>query len=515
MFIDYLDRGMTVGPDMPCVVDASGSTRFTHREVAELSHRVAVALAADGIGTGSKVAVHSPNDVSALICVLGVFRAGATWVALNPKSTTDELADLLNLVKCDFLFFHDDFAKQAAEVMAKAPSVAKSVRFAGGGCDDSEWMAPEGSRAERVAAGPDDVAMIMGTSGTTGRAKAVPITNRQYLTMSLAFNAHLKEPEPPRYLLATPMTHAAGVSAWPVIAEGGCIVVHDGVDAAEIFASIGRHRVTRLFLPPTAIYTLLAHPDVRSTDFGSLRHFIYAAAPMSADKLVESMEVFGPVMTQTFGQAEAPMICTCMTPQEHLEALGNPAKRVRLKSCGRPSLVTTVAIMDDAGNLLGAHERGEIVVRGDLVMHEYWGDPEATREITRPGGWHGTGDIGYRDQDGFVYIVDRKKDLIITGGFNVYPSEVERVVWSLPAVLDCAVIGVPDAKWGEAVTAVVELKEGARLTAEEVTALCRSELGPVKTPKAVLFRSLPRSSNGKVLRRALRDEYWAGQDRLV
>ena len=498
---------------MPCVTDATGATGFTHSEAADLSHRVAVALAAHGIGTGSRVAVYSPNDVDALICVLGIFRAGAIWVALNPKSTISEQADLLNLIECDFLFYHDVFAPQAKDLITRVPQIAGSARF-GGDSGFRQWMAPEGSRAEQTTGGPDDVAMIMGTSGTTGRAKAVPITNRQYLTMSLAFNAHLAEPEPPRYLLATPMTHAAGVSAWPVIAEGGCVIMHDGVDAAEIFASIERHRVTRLFLPPTAIYTLLAHPDVRSTDFGSLRHFIYAAAPMSADKLVESMEVFGPVMTQTFGQAEAPMICTCMTPQDHLEALQNPAKRGRLTSCGRPSLVTTVGIMDDAGNLLGPRAQGEIVVRGDLVMRGYWGDDAATTP-PQPGGWHGTGDVGWQDEDGYLYIVDRKRDMIITGGFNVYPSEVERVIWSLPAVLDCAVIGVPDAKWGEAVTAVIELKDHEQLSAEAVITLCRAELGPVKTPKAVLFRPLPRSSNGKVLRRALRDEYWADRARQV
>jgi acyl-CoA synthetase (AMP-forming)/AMP-acid ligase II len=333
--------------------------------------------------------------------------------------------------------------------------------------------------------------------------------------MGLAFNAHMCEPRPPVYLLATPMTHAAGVSAWPVMAEGGAIVVHDGVRPDRIFRSIEHHRVSRLFLPPTAIYALLSAPAVRDVDFRSLRHFVYAAAPMSADKLVEALDVFGPVMTQTFGQAEAPMICTCLSPAEHVEALRTPQTRRRLASCGRPSLVATVGIMDDEGRLLGPEERGEIVVRGDLVMDHYYGDPAATAQARRPGGWHATGDVGFRDEDGFVYIVDRKRDMIITGGFNVYPSAVERVLWSHPAVLDCAVIGLPDEKWGEAVTAVVELKDGAGVTREELIALCKGALGSVQAPKDVLFRALPRSTNGKVLKRALRDEYWEGQVRLV
>jgi acyl-CoA synthetase (AMP-forming)/AMP-acid ligase II len=174
-----------------------------------------------------------------------------------------------------------------------------------------------------------------------------------------------------------------------------------------------------------------------------------------------------------------------------------------------------VEIMDERGALLGPGERGEIVVRGDLVMDGYYRNAEASAEARRPGGWHGTGDIGFRDRDGFVYIVDRKRDMIVSGGFNVYPSDVERVLWSHPSVLDCAVIGVPDDKWGEAVTAVVELKDGHDVSEEEIIALCKAALGSVQAPKAVLFRSLPRSTNGKVLKRVLRDEFWAGRARMV
>jgi acyl-CoA synthetase (AMP-forming)/AMP-acid ligase II len=300
-----------------------------------------------------------------------------------------------------------------------------------------------------------------------------------------------------------------------VLAEGGTVVVHDGVRPGAIFDSIERHRVTRLFLPPTAIYALLDHRAAGDVDFSSLRHFIYAAAPMSADKLEEALEVFGPVMTQTFGQVEAPMICTVMSPSEHVEAVRDARRRMRLTSCGRPSLVARVEIMGADGELVEPGAHGEIVVRGDLVMEGYYGDAKATAEARRPGGWHGTGDIGFRDDEGFVYIVDRKRDMIITGGFNVFPSAVERVVWSHPAVLDCAVIGLPDEKWGESVTAVVELKNGEDVSAEEIVALCRSALGSVQAPKAVLFRALPRSANGKVLKRVLRDEYWAGQARMV
>jgi len=300
-----------------------------------------------------------------------------------------------------------------------------------------------------------------------------------------------------------------------VIAEGGAVIVHDGVDSQRIFESIERNRVSRMFLPPTAIYTLLADPAVRDVDYRSLRYLTYAAAPMSADKLLESIEVFGPVMAQTFGQAEAPMICTYLSPAEHVEAAADPAKLSRLSSCGRQSLVATVQIMGTDGQLLGPGAHGEIVVRGDLVMSGYYRNPEASEATRRTGGWHSTGDIGYRDADGFVYLVDRQRDLIISGGFNIYPSEVERVVWSHPAVLDCAVIGVPDEKWGEAVTAVVELKAGQAVEPQTLISLCKDALGSVQAPKSVIFRALPRSDNGKVLKRVLREEYWSGRARRI
>jgi acyl-CoA synthetase (AMP-forming)/AMP-acid ligase II len=517
LFTDYLDRGVRHNPDGVCIVRADGSDALTHREFCVLSHRVAAGLKAHGLGDGSKVAVFGPNTPLAFACVVGIVRSGAGWVALNPRAETRELRALLALLDCDYLIFDERFEDRARELLADAPGVRGSVAYGQDqlGTGFERWLGPPGVEVERLAFRPVEPVMYLGTGGTTGTPKAVVISARQFMTMCAAFEAHAHEPEPSVYLMATPMTHAAGCLAFPTIAHGGTIVVHDGVDPSEIFASIERHRVTRLFLPPTAIYALLAAPDVSRRDYSSLRHFIYAAAPMSADKLIEAMEVFGPVMTQTFGQAEAPMICTYFGPEEHARALSDPAKRRRLSSCGRAAMLVAAEIMDDQGQLLGPGERGEIVVRGDLVMQGYHGNPEATARAQRSGGWLGTGDVGYRDEDGFFYIVDRKRDMIISGGFNVFPSEVERVIWSHDAVLDCAVIGVPDDKWGEAVTAVVELKNGFRVAPEELISMCKRKLGSVQTPKAIHFRELPRSANGKVLKRVLRDEYWAGRERMV
>ena len=208
------------------------------------------------------------------------------------------------------------------------------------------------------------------------------------------------------------------------------------------------------------------------------------------------------------------MICTVLEAGDHVEALASDAARRRLASCGRPSLVADIAILAESGELAGVDEPGEILVRGDLVMRGYFDNAEAT-EATRHGEWHRTGDIGVVDADGFVYIVDRVKDMIISGGYNVYPSEIERVVWTHPGVADCAVIGIPHDEWGEQVTAVVEPKDGVAVDPAEIIAVCRAKLGSIKAPKQVIVRELPRSPVGKVLKRALRDEYWAGRERKI
>ncbi len=273
--------------------------------------------------------------------------------------------------------------------------------------------------------------------------------------------------------------------------------------------------MTQLFLPPTVIYKLLSHPRVREGDYSSLRYFVHSAAPMSADRLREALEVFGPVMVQAYDQAEAPFVCTVLGIDDHARILADPALAHRLSSCGRPSPFVRVGVMDADGRLLPPGERGEIVVQGDLVMQGYHQDPERTAEALRHG-WLHTGDVGYRDADGYFYIVDRVKDLIVSGGFNIPPSEVERVLWAHPAVNDCAVIGVPDQLWGEAVKAVVELKPGAAWDAQAALAYCRERLGAMKAPKTIeVWDALPRSQVGKVLEREIRERYWQGHTRRV
>jgi len=517
--IDFFDRGARTYPDRPFMIAEDGSVT-SHADAQALSHRTALAMCAAGYQRGRHAAIYSPNHPRAFAALLGIFRAGGAWVPINARSAIDEIAFILDHNDARFLFYHSQFAADVEIIRARCRKILTFVcldREDPGSVFFDTFTAPFDGTAPVFPDHPDDVCGVFSSGGTTGQPKGIVWTNRVLETMIAALAVHIgpKPGKPPVHLCVAPMTHAAGVVAFSLMGFGATQVIMDGVKLPILMENIQKYGVTHLFLPPTAIYVMLAHPGVRKFDYASLDHFVYAAAPMSVDKLREAIDVFGPVMTQTFGQAEAPMICTCLSPQAHLDAIQND-KLQRLTSCGQPALLTPVEIMDDGDNVLPIGERGEIVVRGGLVMKEYYKNPQATREITTEDGWHRTGDIGFKDEEGYVYIVDRKKDMIISGGFNIFPSEVEQVIWSHPSVQDCAVIGIPDDKWGEAVTAVVETKPDARVAEDELITLCKAKLGSVKAPKSVRFwDELPRSAVGKVRKKDIRDQFWQGRERVI
>ena len=513
--IDYFDRGVSRNPQGACLIDGERTLTFT--ETSELTHRLANGLIAHSMKPLMVGAVLSPNDIDAFSCILGLLRAGMAWMPLNARNSLDDNIYIMDSNDCTWLFYHSSFDKDMAAIRLGARHIRGYV------CVDKpngadpwlyDWLKGFDSPAPYIAAKPDDVVSIWPSGGTTGRSKGVMLTHLNFTTMIANFCASMHYEEHPVHLVAAPMTHAAGCVAFPLLAMGATQVVLPRADPLEMMQAIQKHSVSTLFLPPTAIYSMLAHPQVRAFNYSSLRHFIYAAAPMSSEKLKEAMEIFGPVMAQTYGQAESPMLCTFMSPHDH-NVVGNPKLERRLQSCGRPTVFTQVEIMDDEGKLLGPEERGEIVTRGNLVMKGYYKNPKATEEASKFG-WHHTGDIGLKDVDGFVYIVDRKRDMIISGGFNLYPSEIEQVIWGHPSVQDCAVIGVPDEKWGEAVKAVVECKPGQSVSPEEVMSFCRERLGGMKAPKTVeVWPQLPRSAVGKVLKKDIREKFWVGQARRV
>ncbi|MBJ8347218.1 AMP-binding protein [Antrihabitans sp. YC2-6] len=499
--IDYLDRGALLAPERTCLID--GNERMTYSEVVAASHNIAAGLLEGGIGSGSRAAILAPNSAAAFTAVLGVLRSGATWIPANVRATPVELAEQLTIGECAVLFY-DPVLQDVAELLVQAvPTLT--------------WSIPLDAMPSGTAEIPDVLedsrreAILGFTGGTTGRPKALVASSRNVEAMTTALLAHVDIGSPPVYLAAAPLTHAAGILCFPVLACGGTILIHRTVDPGAILDAVERDGVTFLFLPPTAIYMLLAHPTVRGRDYSSLRAFVYAAAPMAPEKLRQALDVFGPKMVQLYGQSEAAMICTVLTAADHVTALAEAPHR--LASCGRPSIVARVAVMAEDGTLLPQGEIGEVVIRSALVMEGYLGDPDPS---VRAHGWHHTGDVGRIDEDGYVYLVDRKKDMIVTGGFNVFSAEVETAVLAHPAVAQCAVVGTPDPHWGEVVTAVVELLPDTTLDPDELIAHCKALVGGVKSPKRVeIWPKLPRSSVGKILKREVRDYFWQGAERRV
>lgn len=482
----------------------------------ELSARVLDSLGRDA---QLRIAVFSPNCVAALAAMLAVFRSGNVWVPINARNALDENLLILRRSDVDVLLVHSEFAEHVARLRAEVPGLRQVLCI-----DRALDNAPSLDAIARQVAidGParprqedaQAICAMLSTGGTTGLPKAVLWSESVVEAMIASFWIHLPADGPLVYLAAAPLTHAAGVIGLCLLARGATVVIHRAVRPREIMRAIETHAVTHLFLPPTAIYAMLSEVDVRAHDYRSLQYFIYTAAPMAPEKIREAMEVFGPVMTQVYGQAEVPLMGTCFRPEAHARFLSE-GRLDKFASCGRPTLLARVEVMDEAGTLLADGQIGEIVFRGPLVMRGYYKAPQETAAVSAHG-WHHTGDIGFKDTDGYLHIVDRKKDMIITGGFNVFSTEVEQAILAYPGVQDCAVVGVPDDKWGEAVHAVIEVQPGITLQIEALAAHCRTRLGGVKAPKAIhLWESLPRSPVGKILKREIRERFWAGRPRRV
>lgn len=526
--IDYFDKSADLYPTRIAIRD--GDAVYSYSDVRDLSTRIAGAMRAAGVQPEDRAAIYSHNHPAVLFCMLGFLRAGAAWVPINFRNAADANIEFLKYSETSWLFYHSRFRVEVEEIRRRVPSIKHWICIDGADSDRlslADFMDTaknsEGSNTHPSADLPDSDAygnleQMMGlvpTGGTTGPARGVRVTNLAWGTLTESA-IHYWNPDriDPVCLCTAPLSHAAGVVAFTIFAMGGTNIILPGFDATQVLQMIQLCHVTHMFLPPTAFYSLLSHPEVHKYDHSSLRVFLLAGSPVSPDKLKKGVETFGPCMCQSYGQTEAPMILTFLdTHETAAAAMGDHPERLR--SCGRPTAAVRVAIMDDDGRILPPHKRGEIVARGTLITGGYHNLPQATAEI-RKYGWHHTGDVGYMDEDGYVYIVDRKKDMIISGGFNVYCAEVEAGIMALPQVQECAVIGVPDEKWGEAVKAFVVLRRGESLAESDVIAHCKEKLGSVKSPKSVEFvDEVPKTPAGKLDRKTLRKRFWANADREV
>jgi fatty-acyl-CoA synthase len=518
--IDYFDKAAEEFPGRTALT--GGTTRYSYAELREATERLARAMRANGLKEEDRVAIYSLNDARVLVCMLGLLRAGGAWVPLNYRNATAANIEYMNYVETRWLFYHSSYREQAKEIRAGVPSLRQVICIdaAGGGDPSLEEFASQGKPGEDADWGdplgnPDRLVGVVPTGGTTGPAKGVRVTTVPWgMFVEMASHYWRCDGIEPVCLTTAPLSHAAGVVSFAMFTLGATNVILQRFDALEVLQSIERFGVTHLFLPPTAFYALLDHPRVHEFSYASLRVLLLAASPVSPDRVKRGVEVFGPCVCQCYGQTEAPMLMTWLD-QKTVAAAAAGDHPERLRSCGKATYGVRLAIMDDGGRLLPPHQTGEIVARGPLVTPGYHNLPQATAEI-RTHGWHHTGDVGYRDEDGFFYIVDRKKDMIISGGFNVFSGEVEAAIMSLPEVYECAVIGVPDEKWGEAVKALIVLWEGRSLSEDAVIAHCKAKLGGMKSPKSVEYRAeIPKTAAGKVDRKALRGPYWQGMGRAV
>jgi acyl-CoA synthetase (AMP-forming)/AMP-acid ligase II len=513
-----LTRAALRYPERPAWREGGTVVRFDQAEARV--NRLAHALQALGGRPGDRVGMLLPNGSRGLETILAPMKAGMAVVPMNVRLHPREHQYMLDDSGAAVLVYGEEFDDALGKIRRELRTVRHFIRVgAAAGSDLAYERALEGQPESppAVPISPDDLAWLFYTSGTTGRPKGAMLTHRNLLAMVQQFLLDVNPVVPTDVLLhAAAITHGSGLAMFHHLARGAAnaFPATRSFDPPRVFEAIQAYRVTTMFLVPTMINALTASPERAHYDLSSLHTIFYGGAPMYVEHLQAALRAFGPIFVQLFAQGEAPMTCTTLPKQAHWAA-DDPVRLRRLASAGREVTGVRVRVVDDDDCPVPAGQVGEIVVRGDLVMAGYWNQAAATAEALR-GGWLHTGDLGRMDEDGYVYITDRKKDMIISGGANIYPREVEEAICAHPAVFEVAVIGVPDAVWGEAVKALVVLRPGASASEAEIVEHCRRSLASYKKPHSVEFLpELPKNAYGKILKRELRDRYWVGLARNV
>ena len=488
-------------------------------DLRERVYRVAAALVGLGTVPGDRVVLWLENGPEFLEVEQAAFLCGFVRTALSPKLHVDDVLRILD--DCGPRVVVTDAARADQLVARPAGRTAEVVvvdERRSPACHCYEHLLESAVPVAPAVPppGPADLAALLYTSGTTGTAKAAMLTHANWIAMVSGLMAELPPIDSSDVVLhAGPMAHLSGSIGTACYVRGAATATLRAFDAATTLQTVQDLGVTVLPLVPTMLRALTAEAETGRYDLSSLRAVPYGGSAISAGAAREAYDRFGEVLVQVYGLSEALVPVAALSPAAHRSDPGSPAPQ-RLGSTGRPTPFVELRLVSEEGAEVPGRERGEIQVRGGTVMAGYWRRPEQTAEILRSDGWLATGDIGYRDDEGYLYIVDRKGDAIISGGINVYPAEVERVIALLPEIDDVVVVGAPHEKWGETVTAVVVLKPGRTLTPDRVVDVCRQHLAAYKKPTAVHFvDALPKTSNGKLWRRQVRDRFWVGRDRQV
>ena len=515
---DYLEYFARETPDHACA--QMDKRELTYLEVDRLANRFANSLLAQGLTKGDRFTYISLNSIEMVIMYYGAAKVGVVPVPLNYRLAPREVLYIVNDSGSKLVLSQLEFSDGVDAVRDEFENVQTLIHLnsseekEGWSCYD-DWLVDDDDKPVADIADTDQLYQMY-TSGTTGLPKGVMSNHYsvcENISAGILFTS--MEVSRERNLIVAPMYHvAAAVTAMLVIARGGSLVIVDAFDPINVVNKLEGEKISIITLVPAMIQACLVHvQDLGSRDFSSLRRITYGASPITKKVLVNAMDKFGCEFSQGFGMTELSCIATGLSPRDHVRAVeGDPEL---LTSAGRAVLGTDVRIADENDQEVPFGTVGELQVRGPQVMTGYWNKPEATTE-TLKGGWMHTGDAARMDENGYIYIQDRIKDMIVSGGENIYPAEVENALFQHPAVADAAVIGIPSDQWGESVLAFLVLQGEVKPATEELIEFCRSHLAGYKLPRQVEFVDvLPRNASGKVLKNQLREPYWEGVERMV
>lgn len=495
----------------------SDRQRLTFREVNQRANQLVNGLFDLGLRQGDRVGVLLKNCKEGLELYLALIKGGLVRVPLNVRLSAKEVTFIMQDSGAKALIFSEDAASVSENIKNELPGLEILICIKGGEkyVDYDEIIAGGSSEEPKVQIDSDDLIDIRYTSGTTGNPKGAMMTNKRFLTfISRMFMNPIIIPLPTDIMLhIAPLTAASNNMILPYFIKGAANAVPTSTDVNVIFQTIEKIRATSTLVVPTLLNILLHHPEIDMHDLSSLRCAYYGSSPMPQELMKKALRKFGPIFIQYYGMGEvAP--ASLLLPWEH-KLDGTPREMRRMSSAGKPSYMVDLRIVNEKGEDIEVGETGEIIHKGDHVTSGYWQNPKATAEAFRDG-WFYSGDMATIDAHGYIYFMDRKNDMIISGGYNIWPSEVEDVLYQHPAVMEATVVAVPDEKWGETIKAVLVLKQGKTTTEEKIISFCKDRLASFKAPKSVGFTdSLPKNPAGKILRKKVREKYWKGERRRV
>jgi acyl-CoA synthetase (AMP-forming)/AMP-acid ligase II len=490
------------------------STRRTWAELARRVGQITAAQRAAGLRPGDRIAVLDLNHPSCLELTLACAQAGTANAVVNFRLAPPEIVHVINDAQARVLFVGPEFAAVIEQLRDKLPTVERVIHVDGEGDEFEAWLGAHEPDPDVHGGSPDDCFVQLYTSGTTGFPKGAMLTHRGMATHARNVAQSFAVSPDAIVQVAMPLFHVGGTSyALLAIAAGARIEMMRLPEPTAVLDMLERERITHTFLVPALLATMVQVPGAAERDYSAMRALSYGASPMPLPVLRACLKLFPGVMHQVYGMTEACGVVASLGPGEHED----PAREHLLVSAGKPIHGVEIEIRDPAtGEPVPTGDKGEIWVRTGQLMSGYWGKPDATAAAITPDGWLRSGDGGHMDAEGYLYVTDRIKDMIISGGENIYPAEVERVLAEHPTVADVAVIGVPDERWGEVPKAVVVAEPGAVIDAGALIAYCKEHLASYKCPKSVdVLDELPRNPTGKILKKELRKPYWAGHDREV